>query len=401
MKRNKFGSAPEQNAGTHTRKTEGASSPVGYADALFSMLRAVLDGKEIPPLPLTQAFFNLCVKQQLTGFLYRAIQGREDIPPEAVERVRRYYTVSVGQQVQQDFYRGEIFARLHAAGIPYLPLKGICLRELYPSPDLRFSCDIDFFYPGERRGEVNRILTDLGFCQENPDAHNDSFSLGAVHVEPHFALNNDAEQYEQYYADIWSRLLTDDGIEYRFTDEDFYCYLLLHMYKHMLNGGTGVRSVIDLGLWNRAHPTMDRDYLTKEWTKLGLSRFAYQMERLFRVWLCGETGDSDTCLLTEYILAGGAYGSFAQGSQVSVARKKRWKRLSFLWRRVFPPYRQIFLRYPWLRKVPFLLPLGYLLRWVQTLFSPNRRKIQMDLEIASSIAGEEAEKAERIRELIG
>lgn len=401
MKTNKSDSAPEQNASTHTQKTEGASSPVGYADALFSMVRAVLDGTEIPPLPLTQAFFDLCVKQQLTGFLYRAVQGREDIPAEVTERVRRRYTVLVGQQVQQDFYRGEIFARLHAAGIPYLPLKGICLRELYPASDLRFSCDIDFFYPKERRGEVNRILTDLGFCQEKPDAHNDSFSLGTVHVEPHFALNNLSERCERYYEDIWQRLVTDDGIEYRFTDEDFYCFLLLHMYKHMLHGGAGVRAVIDLGLWNRAHSTMDRNYLAKEWIEMGLSRFAYQMEHLSRVWFCGEAGDADTDLLTEYILAGGAYGSLEQSARVSVAEKGRGKRFSYLWRRVFPTYRQMCFRYPWLARAPILLPFCYFLRWVQTLFSPDRHKIRRDLMVASAITEEEAEKAERIRALLG
>ena len=175
MKTSKTNSASKQNTSVNTQRLAETSSRVEHADILLLMLHAVFDGTEIPMVPLDQAFVDLCVKQQLTGFLYRAIQGREDIPPETADCVIHCYSVLVGQQVQQDFYRKEIFARLHDAGVPYLPLKGTRLRDLYPSSDLRFSCDIDFFYPKERREEVNRILADLGFFQEKPDAQNDSF----------------------------------------------------------------------------------------------------------------------------------------------------------------------------------------------------------------------------------
>jgi len=368
----------------------------------IALIRCGLTGEPMPSHPAWGTLYRLAVQHNMVGFLYRAMAADPDgVPQELRDRVRHGYAVAVGQQVQQDYYREQIVSALRERGIPYLPLKGEDLRALYPSPDLRFSCDIDFFYPRERRNEVNRILSELGFARGKDEVENDSFSLGAVHVEPHFSLAGQGERCAVYYSDIWERLKTDDGQRYRFRDEDGYLFLLLHMYKHMRGGGAGTRAVTDILLWNREHPDADRAYIAGEAEKLGMARFVPLMERLTRVWMGEEPGDGDTDLLTAYIVEGGAYGTPEQRAQMTVVQKGCGRRFSYLFRRVFPKYRAMRLRYPWLARAPWLLPFCYPLRWVQVLCSRDREKIARDWKVAAELTDDRMKQTERVRELIG
>lgn len=373
------------------------------SDVLLPLLRAVLTGGDLPPLTLTPELVSFCTAQQLIGFLHHALRcGGEVENTEQAALVKKSYSLSVAQQIQQDYYRERIFASLTAAGIPYLPLKGESLRAVYPSPDLRFSCDVDFFYPKEYRAGVHAILTECGFQKQKSDPHNDSYVLGAVHIEPHFALSDGEENCEKYYADIWSRLVAEDGTRYRFTPEDTYVYLLLHAYKHFVLGGAGVRSVADAWLWKKAHPDMDGEVLGRGYRELGITRFAAQYERLGRVWFEGEPGDADTDMLTQYLCAGGAYGTLEQGALMGLASRGQSKRMrfSYVFRRVFLPYRQLRLQYPILWKIPVLYPFCTVLRWFRVLFSKDRKHVRRDLSVAGGIQPETAERARQIWDLI-
>ena len=132
------------------------------APLMLSLLRTVLvnshaetptpeSGTE-PGIPgdAWEDLYALCREQNLIGFLYRAAASDANVPEAVRAKIQRQYLLSVAQQVQQDYYRAQIFAALAAAGIRYLPLKGEDLRAVYPATDLRFSCDIDFFYDATR-----------------------------------------------------------------------------------------------------------------------------------------------------------------------------------------------------------------------------------------------------------
>lgn len=384
------------------------------APLMLSLLRTVLvnshaetptpeNGAE-PGIPgdAWENLYALCREQNLIGFLYRAAAGDANVPEAVRAKIQRQYLLSVAQQVQQDYYRAQIFAALAAAGIRYLPLKGEDLRAVYPATDLRFSCDIDFFYDATRRDEVNAILTGLGFSRERGDAHNDSFMQGAVHVEPHFALTDSGKRHKAYYAHVWDRLVSDDGIRYRFTDEDFYVFVLLHTYKHFLNGGSGARSVMDAWLWKQAHPDMDEQILASAYDALGITRFALQLERLGRVWFGGERGDADTELLTGFLLAGGAFGTNEQGALMEAAKKGKTRnaRAHYVWRRVFLPYRSMCLRYPIVKKVPVLYPFSQVFRWFHVLFTRDREHIGAELSVAAGLRREDADVIRRVWDLI-
>lgn len=53
-------------------------------------------------------------------------------------------------------------------------------------------------------------------------------------------------EWISYYDRIKDRLRPKGNrSEYRFTDEDFYVYIMTHMFKHFDGSGTGIRSLLD------------------------------------------------------------------------------------------------------------------------------------------------------------
>lgn len=370
---------------------------------LLALSRAIIRGEEPPRVSLTQELVRFCAAQQMIGFLYRGIRPYEGAYDESLAAaVRQRYMASVAQQVQQDHYRTEIFAALAAAEIPYLPLKGALLREFYSHPDLRFSCDVDFLYSKEHRNRVNEILLRMGFKHIRRESTNDSFMLGAVHIEPHFILNDASDRFEAYYADIWSRLQSEDGIRFHFSDEDFYVFYLLHTYKHFILGGAGIRSVADAWLFRSSHPSMDEVYLADTFERLDIASFVRQYERLGRVWFGEERGDEDTSALFSYLFVGGAYGALEQGAVMHMLRtgNRRSSRLRYFLRQIFPPYELLRKRYPILKKAPILFPFCQIARWLRVIFSKDRKNIRRNFLVGAEIGRTDEERLQCVWDLI-
>ena len=89
-------------------------------------------------------------------------------------------------------------------------------------------------------------------------------------------------QFAQYYLSIKDRShpVSGHSFEYSLSAEDFYIYLLAHEYKHFSNSGTGLRSLLDVYVYNTAKPDIDREYLDAELQKVGLQAFEEEMRSL-------------------------------------------------------------------------------------------------------------------------
>ena len=113
--------------------------------------------------------------------------------------------------------------------------------------------------------------------------HDEYHEARVYNFEMHTALFDDFyPQLAQYYADIRDRLLPVDRkhYEYCMSDKDFYLYMLAHECKHHSNSGTGVRSFLDLYMYNTVKGNLNRAYLDGELDKLGLREFGREATEL-------------------------------------------------------------------------------------------------------------------------
>ncbi len=341
--------------------------------ALLSCVRAVLEGREaelVLPAELDRAqLLALAQRHYLTGFLYRFCYSDAGMPQGVRDALMRAYFASLAQQTEQESFAEELFAHLHAAGIRYMPLKGYLLRRVYPSQDLRMSCDLDVLYDVNHRGALRTWLLSEGFAEGEADVHNDTYVRGSLCFEAHHSLSETDARERTYYANVWDKCVSEDGCLYHFSPEDFYIYLLLHMRKHFYEGSIDVRAVLDIHLWRAAHPEMDVTYLSAELDKLSLADFTACMERLARVWFSNAVGDTDMELLGTFVMEGGVRSTLEQNALMNATTSHGGSRVRYLVKKIFPPYSYMARYSETLKKCPPLLPFYWVKRWLRLLFT--------------------------------
>lgn len=200
-----------------------------------------------------------------------------------------------------------------------MPLKGYYMKKLYPAPLMRSCCDLDVWFDPSREKEVKAALGELGFTMKNAGENHMFHTYGAASLEMHYSLGK-IPACPDYYADVFSRLVHVGGSLYNFTDEDFYVFLIAHLYKHFKSGGTGIRSVLDIYVYNEKKPDLDRDYLAGEFAALGLVSFEEKLRALAYRWFGGEEISDEPDPLADYVLGSGVYGT-VQNATVNGAAK--------------------------------------------------------------------------------
>ena len=182
------------------------------------------------------------------------------------------------------------------------------------------------------------------------------------------------------------------------TDAFFYFYHVVHMAKHFETGGCGIRPFMDLWILEKIDGA-DQTGRDKLLADAGLLQFARAVQKLSRVWFCGEEPDELSRQMEEYILHGGVYGS--SENRVMFNQKKHGGRLGYLLSRMFVGMPQMKRSYPILRKYPWLMPIMQIRRW----FKLRRPDVagRTKREILTSITAETAKAAEmkRFMENIG
>ncbi len=320
-----------------------------------------------------------------------------------------------------DAERKKLCAWMDREHIWYLPLKGIVLKEYYPSVGMRQMSDNDILFDADAWERVEKHMISEGYEAEAVGKGNhDVYQKPPVYnFELHRSLygrGND-ERWVEYYSDIKSRLLSDqpevvcDAVHgasknttanqtesvnggnssygYHMSDEDFYIYITSHAYKHYSGSGTGIRTLLDFYAYlNAKEESLDFDYIQTECRKLGIMDFEKCNRRLCRkVFSSQQIYDrvsfeqslsADEMEMLKYYLSSGVYGTFERMIENRIEKQKKTygrgklSKLTYYWHRVFPGM-ELYENYPLLVKHKFLIPVYWFYRIVRLLFNKKRR----------------------------
>lgn len=85
---------------------------------------------------------------------------------------------------------GRLREAMNEAKIPFIPLKGSVIRQYYPKPWMRTSCDIDILvHESDLERAVAMLVDKLAYKRESKGSHDISlFSDYGVHLELHYSL---------------------------------------------------------------------------------------------------------------------------------------------------------------------------------------------------------------------
>ena len=273
-----------------------------------------------------------------------------------------------------DIERIKILAALEQNGVWYMPLKGILLKSFYPKAAMREMTDNDILVDPEKPDIVRAVMEELGYSCVMYDMYNHDVyeKPPTMEFEMHRTLF-DLEKYPEsaaYFDNIFDRLIKDSGNKfgYHMSDEDFYIYIICHMNKHYNNGGTGLRSLADVYLFNKArYDGMDKDYLSRELSALELTEFEQRIRELAYKLFCGEENEFTENEETMYFVQSGANGTNEHWKENRLSRSMGGEdtgkaKRKYLLKRVFISGDELKKNYPTVYKHKILYPLLFVYR---------------------------------------
>lgn len=274
-------------------------------------------------------------------------------------------------------------------GLHVLPLKGYYMKGMYPKPEQRQMCDLDFLLGEQEMEQARTLMEEQGYVTEHfGDGHHDNYRKKPfLYVELHRRLLDEDSPYAPELGDLLQRAVPGPEGEYKVNWSDYYLFLLVHFAKHMEWAGCGPRSVLDVYIFRRAYgDQLDQVYLQQRLSNMGLEKFHCDVEKIAEFWFA--PGEKEKTLtdrareMANEMLGSAVYGTQRQMEE-NLLREHRGDHgsveqagLRYLWRCIFLPRKNMEVMYPILRRHPALLPACWLVRGGRMVFATPGRSIK-------------------------
>ena len=339
---------------------------------LFPLLRSVLCNEELDKSIFSNAdpdtfkrLYLLSKKHDLAHLVSTAIDKAQLQPDvETSKMFTKQQMLAVYRYENIIFEQNQVCKTLDEAGIPYILLKGAVIRNLYPEPWMRTSCDIDVLV---KETDVDRaaelLIKTLGYKQgEKPSFHDvPLYSVSGMHIELHFNINETIEEIDRVLMRVWDYAVpvSKNASEHVLTKEFFIYHFVAHASYHFVNGGCGLRTIFDLWLLCQKWE-YDENKVIELCREGDLERFYLVLRELSEVWF----GDCEHNKLTQktekYILSGGTYGT--QEAKIAATQEARRGKIGYVLSRMFVSYEHLKYKYPSL-KCKTISPIYQVRRW--------------------------------------
>lgn len=378
---------------------------------LFPLLRAALFGD-----PVEDKIKNACTPEALED-LYKLADMHDvahlvgqaldklNLPDSTgLTKCRNRMLQAMYRYFRQDYEYQEVCRVLAEAEIPYIPLKGTILRPYYPEAWMRTCCDTDILIHKEDLPTAQKLIQDqLHYVERRVSPHDVSL-ISPSHelLELHFAIIEDfvLPKAREILEHIWEYAVPVEGAPYQYAlpDDLFYYYHMVHMAKHVANGGCSVRFFIDTWILNHRVPH-DRK-AREDFLKKGF-RFEYALatEQLTEIWFGNKTMDAASGYYATFILRGGNFGNLT--NRVALRRTKEGGKFRFLMKRIILPYDLIKYYFPILQKHKWLTPWYQIVRWWNLLTKGDLNHSMSEFHAATNFDNSDTIPADALLKHLG
>ena len=339
------------------------------AELFLYLLRCELNGVKpepggIPAETLTE-LYDLSRKHSLNALTAYALEDAGVSDPRFTEA--KYQAIYKNAQLLEA--GNEVCAFLEENGIRHMPLKGMLLQELYPKPGMRQMTDCDILFDIGEEEKVRDWFLRSGYTKSTGKnvVHISYFKTPVRNIEMHNRLLRDGFGWLSDIDAIWSRasLCRECRARYAFSPLDEFVYLSAHACKHLSRRGTGIRSLVDLYLYRRAHlPGLDGEILGRRLDEVKIRSSAERMIKLAEAIFSPENETrelpEEERELLEQLLDNGTYGTTERyiRNQLEKVRAegKRAVKLRYCLKRLHAD-RDVLLAYPFFDRHPVFRPL--------------------------------------------
>ena len=327
--------------------------------------------------------YKIASKQDQTHMVALALKKNNLLGSDEVSALfARSLRLSLFRHEALKHTQNQICEVFEEEGIAYVPLKGAVICDLYPEAWMRTSVDIDILVREEDVERAKDILVsklNYRVCKEN--YHDIAMLSPHNHVlELHFKILENVEKMDRMLVKVWDYLqpVEEGKCRYEMTNE----YLIFHSYAHMLyhfiNGGCGMRYVIDIWILEQKL-SFDSAKLNEILEVCEMNAFVSYVRKLARVWFEGEMHDEETSRMQKYIMEAGLFGDTE--SKVKARKTKTEHKGKYLLQRIFIPYKEFCASYPIVEKHPMLYPVYTVKRWFKIFDSRKAEQVIQEIKL--------------------
>lgn len=343
---------------------------------IFKMLKAVLSDNY--SLPIEEGLdwnyiYKLCKFHRIDNIIGYLSNEQINMPEDIYKQFKLAMQKGKVREVNQCFELQIIQKKFEEYGIENIPLKGSILKYYYPSPDMRFLTDLDILFKDEKTELVKQILLEIDYQIYGLGGHHDIYiKKPYMTIEMHRCCycNNDA--LDALFDTIWQRCIKVDNSEYAYemTIDDFYLFMVGHTAKHFKYGGIGIRMLLDFMVFkDKLESKCNRSYIELNLKNAGLLTFEKKIKELIKNCLDDnyqfENDDLINCIINS-----GAYGTIQNNLNNQILKDGNKtnriirNRVEMLYEIGFPSLKNMKMKYTYLNKFPFLLPVAWIHRAV-------------------------------------
>lgn len=303
-----------------------------------------------------------------------------------------------------------LFSQFENEDIDYLPLKGTLIKHLYPKPEMRTMGDADILIKTEQYDKIKPLIEKMGYTEIAESLCELIWDKkGVLHLELHKAITPpNVEDFYEYFGTGWSKALPVENSKnrYELSIEDHFIFIFTHFARHYRSAGIGIKHIIDFWIYKKTYPNMDYKYIENEFKKLKLYDFYINIEKTIANWFENEECSNVTDFITEIIFENGVFGTKSNeilSESVKMSSKKgslkEARKTKLLWL-IFLPYNLMCLKYPFLKKLPFLLPFMWVVRIITALIF-KKDKISKNVDQLNTLNQENIDKRRESLNFVG
>ena len=312
--------------------------------------------------------------------------------PELVEpryhaELRRRCLAELSVQAGRAEYTRHLAAELDKNGMEFILFKGFVVRDYYTVPELRTFGDVDIVIHREDRQKSDGLMLELGYERRDDWEPSFSYRKGTEYYELHSRVIgfdvSDRADFVGYFGSIWDHTRPAHVVKLpharELTPEFHFLYLLTHIAKHISSSGAGARMYLDLAFFIRHFGEgLDWSWVAGELEKLALRDFANVALSAVEQWFgvkcpigAKQPDDGVMADFLEFTLSGGVYGYVGRdrGEMFLKQQNRNGEEISrfrTLLHHALPPVTVLVNKYAYLERHPWLLPVAWAQRLVDS-----------------------------------
>lgn len=332
-----------------------------------------------------------CREHQISSLVYSGIskESLKNIDNNILDKWKKETFMSGVYQINHIKQISRVLSIFNDNNISVIALKGLVVRDLYPKSELRTMGDADILVHENDLENVINILEKEGYIEQGRNEYHIAFIRGNSHIEVHWTLDSEErfDAIDELKDETWSRAIdvkVGDSKSLSMCDEDLLLYSCMHMAKHFINSGFGIRQVCDVFLLvEKRGQYIDWDSFINRTKRSGIYKFTMSIfaicNRLFRMSIPDELKgfvEFDNVYLDELIdtiWANGVHGKkniagivARQFTEEGNGIKNNW--IDRIKKIYFPTGNNLSERYGYAKRNKILLPIAWIHRLINAIF---------------------------------